>query len=260
MSPTQRPPAKPRPGAKPNARPGGSKPAARPAAAPAAPKLAPQPLSEAEMERLQDLLDALPAPLEPLDISMLDGYLVGVLLQPKPVQPHEWLPHVIDSEGRALPAGLETREILALAKRRLQQLNRAIVERQWFDPWVFELADEGGDDEGDEESDPSQVLLPWVAGFALATELFPALMRQDAAQLLEPLAALYRHLDPDDLEDADELLEEIETLEPPADLEEAVESLVAACLMLADVSRPQTDAAARAKPPARRGPPPRGRY
>jgi len=243
--PPRRPPAKassPRPAAK----------KSTPAPAPATAKPAPlQPLSEAEMERLQDLLDALPAPLEPLDISMLDGYLVGVLLQPKPVPPHEWLPHVLDSEGRALPAGLETREIQTLAKRRLQQLNRAIVERQWFDPWVFEL---------EEDADPSEVLLPWVAGFALATELFPALMRLDAAQLLEPLAALYRHLDPDDLEDADELLEEIETLEPPADLEEAVESLVAACLMLADVSRPQAEAPARAKPPARRGPPPRGRY
>ena len=224
----------------------------RPAAAQAAPKAPSQPLSEAEMERLQELLDALPAPLEPLDISMLDGYLVGVLLQPKPIAPHEWLPHVLDSEGRPLPAGLETREIQGLAKRRLQQLNRAIVERQWFDPWVFEL---------EEEADPSEVLLPWVAGFALATELFPGLMRLDAAQLLEPLAALYRHLDPDDLEDADELLEEIETLEPPADLEEAVESLVAACLMLADVSRPQAAAPARAnRPPVRRGPPPRGRY
>ena len=32
--------------------------------------------------------------------------------------------------------------------------------------------------------------------------------------------------------------EEIESLEPPADLEEAVEGLVSAVLMLADVSRP----------------------
>ncbi|HLO94809.1 MAG TPA: UPF0149 family protein, partial [Burkholderiaceae bacterium] len=44
-----------------------------------------EPLSEQDMERLQELLDAVPAPLEPLDISMLDGYLVGVLLQPRPV-------------------------------------------------------------------------------------------------------------------------------------------------------------------------------
>ena len=45
-------------------------------------------------------------------------------------------------------------------------------------------------------------------------------------------------IDPDDLEDADELLEEIESLEPAVDLTEAVEGLVRATLLLADVSRP----------------------
>ncbi|QPF71714.1 YecA family protein [Roseateles sp. DAIF2] len=211
------------------------------------------------MGKLQDLLDALPAPLEPLDVSMLDGYLVGVLLQPKAVPAHQWLRPILDSEGRELPPGLQTDPILALCKRRHQQLNRAIAERQWFDPWVFELGDEEADfdDDDDDEGNPSEALLPWVAGFALATEIFPELMRLDAARLLEPLAALYMHLDPDDLEDADDLLEEIESLEPPADLEQAVEALVSACLMLADVSRPQPAPAAGARPPAkRRGPPP----
>lgn len=248
MKPTKpRAPGASRPGHAP--RPQG-RPAARPAAAPAAAKPQLQPLSEAEMERLEALLDALPAPLEPLDISMLDGYLVGVLLQPKAVQAFEWLPHVLDSEGRELPKGFESRELQALIKRRHQELNRAIAERQWFDPWVFEL---------EEDAEPSEVVMPWVAGFALATELFPDLMRADASELLEPLASLYMHLDPDDLEDADELLEEIETLEPPENLAEAVESLVRSTLLLADVTRPQPKPQP-TRPPARRGPPPRGRW
>jgi uncharacterized protein len=54
----------------------------------------------------------------------------------------------------------------------------------------------------------------------------------------EPLAVLYRSFDPDDLEDADELLALIEELEPPADLAEAVEALVNSVLLLADVTRP----------------------
>ena len=53
--------------------------------------------------------------------------------------------------------------------------------------------------------------------------------------LTGPLALLYRHLDVDDLEDADALLAEIESLEPPADLAAAVEELVRATLLLADV-------------------------
>ena len=98
--------------------------------------------------------------------------------------------------------------------------------------------------------------MPWVAGFATAMELFPGLMRMDAQALLEPLATLYMHLDPEDLEDADELLEEIETLEPPQDLAEAVEGLVRSTLLLADVSRPRAAAPAPRKhgkrPPHRR--------
>ncbi|MBV8036298.1 YecA family protein [Roseateles sp.] len=210
---------------------------------------APETLSEADLERLQALLDALPAPLEPLDVGMLDGYLCGVLLQPEAVPLAAWLPPILDSEGRPTPARVDD-ELLALLRRRHKELNVAIAGRQWFDPWIFEL---------DDDAEPSETVLPWVAGFALALDAHPALLRLPEEPLLEPLAAIYLHLDPDDLEDADALLEEIESLEPPADLEEAVEGLVSAVLMLADVSRP-LKAAPRPAPHGaqrRRGPPPR---
>lgn len=194
--------------------------------------------SEAELERLQALLDDLPAPLEPLDVSMLDGYLCGVLLQPEAVPLAAWLPPLLDSEGRPTPQRVDD-ELLALLRRRHKELNVAIAGRQWFDPWIFEL---------DEVDNPSETVLPWVAGFAHALDAHPALMKLPEEPLLEPLAAVYLHLDPDDLEDADALLEEIESLEPPADLEEAVEGLVSAVLMLADVSRPQRAAPGRGAP------------
>ena len=221
-------------------------------AAPHRPLQAPppvQPLSEREMDDLQALLDRVPAPLEPLDVSMLDGFLCGVLVQPTRVPDALWLPHITDADGRALPPRFNPTALHALALRRYGELNEAISKRDWFDPWVFEL-DSGEDDDqhGDESKDeddgsglaPPEVaaVYPWVAGFATAVELFPALMRMDAKQLTEPLALLYRHLDAEDLEDADDLLEEIESLEPPVDLSEAVEGLVRATLLLADVGRP----------------------
>lgn len=260
-SPSQHRPAAGRPG--PTGARTGQRPGARTSQAPKpAPAAKPQiqPLSEAEMAQLEQLLDRVPAPLEPLDISMLDGYLVGVLLQPKAVQAFQWTRYVLDSEGRPAPAGFDSRELLSLVKRRYQELNQAIADRQWFDPWVFELAFDEEDEEADDDANPSEVVFSWVAGFALATDVFPDLLREDAADLLEPLATLFMHLDPEDLEDADDLLEEIETLEPPKDVSEAVEGLVVASLMLADISRPQPRAAAPQRPPARRGPPPRGRY
>ena len=237
---------------------------------PAAPVRIAQPLSERELDELQTILDRVPAPFEALDVSMLDGYLCGVLLQPRHVPVARWLPNVTDVDGRALPPNFDTSRLASLVLRRHAELDDAIQRRQWFDPWVFELSDadeaepERGHDEYDDEDDEDgdgdsgaiDAVYPWVAGFATALELFPDLMALDAKALTEPLALVYRHLAADDLEDADDLLAEIESLEPPEDLADAVEGLVRATLLLADISRPVVSAAA---PPSRPRRPPSNR-
>jgi len=197
-----------------------------------------RPLSDAERDRLEALLDALPAPLEPLDLSALDGFLVGVLLQPRPVPREAWLRHAADIDGRAVPAGVPVQALNALVVRRHAELEHAISERAWFDPWVFELEAEAGTT----ECPPSQAVLPWVAGLAAALERFPALLQIDDPAMHEPLAVLYAHFDPDDLDDADELRLLIDEIEPPDSLSEAVQDLVRCTLLLADVSRPRSPA------------------
>lgn len=224
---------------------------------PPTPPRAALPLTEIELAELQSLLDGVPAPLEPLDVSMLDGFLCGVLVQPRQVPTARWRAHLTDADGRALPRGFDATRLHALAERRYAELNDAIVRRQWFDPWVFELAGEADESFATHGAAPSAVdaVYPWVAGFATALELFPQLMQGATQALNEPLALLYRHLDPDDLEDADELIAEIESLEPPADLSEAVEGLVRATLLLADVGRPAGAASDRPAPmPSHPGP------
>lgn len=209
------------------------------------------PLSDSDLEELERLLTSLPDSVEPMDAVSLDGYLCGVLLQPTVVTLSRWWPLVVDIEGRALPPGLDTTRLSELVRRRHVELDRAIARRQWFDPWVYEL---------DDDATPTEAVLPWVAGFAGAMEHFPALMAMDNPALVEPLAVLFAAFDPDDLEDADELLAVIETLEPPADMDEAVEDLVRSVLLIADVSRPVAKPAgpARRPGPVRRGPrPPR---
>lgn len=195
---------------------------------PSSPK--PAPLSERELDALQDLLDAVPAPLEPLDLPALDGFLCGVLVQPARVAPARWLPCVTDADGRPVPKGYDPAPLHALAKRRHAELEAAITRRRWFDPWVFEV-------DAAADADPVRAaVLPWVAGVATAFELFPGTMQLPPESTLEPLALLYQHVDPGDLEDADELLAEIDSLEPPGDLTEAVEQLVRAILLLADAA------------------------
>lgn len=207
-----------------------------------APTDAGPPLTEQDIERLQRLLDAVPAPLEPLDVSALDGYLCGVLLQPKPVPRGHWLPGVTDIDGGVLPPGFDAAPLQALVQRRYDEIERAIARRDWFDPWIFQL---------DDADSPSEAVLPWVAGFAAAQDRCPALMACDDPALVEPLALLYLHFDRDDLEDADALLAVIDTLEPPVDLAEAVQDVVRALMLMADVTRP------RASPPVPRKAAPR---
>ncbi|MFY7974795.1 MAG: YecA family protein [Rubrivivax sp.] len=219
----------------------------------AAPALSP--LADTDIERLQGLLDELPASLAAPDVTLLDGYLCGVLLQPQRIPEIDWLPGVFDLDGPAdprpgLPQPLVT-EIARLARRRHAELDHAIGARDWFDPWVFGASDEVGDDDeapaeagsADDVDDGDDPLLPWVAGFAAAMDRFPALMALDNPALVEPLALLYLHFDAADLEDADALLAVIETLEPPADLGEAVQDAVRAVMLIADVSRPRPVAA-----------------
>lgn len=201
-------------------------------------------LSDAEIERLESLLDALPEPLQPLDVSALDGYLCGVLLQPRRLLAAQWLRFVVDVDGRPAPGGPALDELHALVQRRYAEINTAIAYRNWFDPWIYQLDDADG---------TSESMLPWVAGFAAAMDAFPALMDLDAPDLVEPLALIYMHFDPEDLEDADTLLEVIETLEPPSDLGEAVQDLVRALMLMADVTRPRTMAPTRPGPPRRPG-------
>jgi uncharacterized protein len=194
-----------------------------------------QPLCDAERDQLEALLDTLPPPLEPLDLSALDGFLVGVLLQPRPVARDRWLRHVPDAEGRPVPQGVSLYTLNELVLRRHAELERAINARAWFDPWVFDF--ESG--AGLTEMSPAQKVLPWVAGLAAALERFPALLQINDPALREPLAVLYANFEPGDLDDADDLRTLIDEIEPPDNLADAVQDLVRCTLLLADVSRPR---------------------
>lgn len=204
-------------------------------------------LLESELQELDELLAQVPAPLQPLDLTALDGFLAGVLLQPQRIPESRWLPFVTDDEGRPLPANWPMRTRLqSLTLQRHAELDALVSGRQWFDPWITDV---------DDATLPMAAVQPWVLGFAAACGEFPALTEGPGShdpELIEALAQIYQHLDPADLEDADALLEEIDTLEPPASMEEAVESLVRGCLLLADVSRPM-----RSKPAQRRSQAPR---
>lgn len=186
---------------------------------------------------LQRLLDALPPPAEPLDVVMADGFLCAVLLRDDAgLTPARWLPFVFDIEGRPLAPPervARARQAVLLRHRALQQ---AIVQRQWFDPWMFEL---------DDGAAPAEAVMPWAAGFALAAERFALPLAATDPAGVEALALIYQYLDADDWPAAMALSAAIGELEPPRTLADAVEDLVRGVLLLADRTGPAAATPAR---------------
>jgi uncharacterized protein len=193
-------------------------------------------LNDAELDELDDLLAQTPEPLEPLDLVMLDGYLCGVLVQPRLVPAAEWLPPVFDLEGRALPADADPAwraRVEALVERRHAALNEALADEGWFDPVLHEddVAEPAADAEVSQVWGAlppiSRQLFSWVAGFQYASTVFPQLVDEADDEAALALDRVFRHLPPDTDEER-ELLRQIDAELPLATFDEAVEDLVSA--------------------------------
>jgi uncharacterized protein len=206
------------------------------------------PLSDREIEELDAALAAVAEPFEPLDVVMLDGFLVGVLLQPEPVLPSQWLPYVFDSEGRdaALPAEpASLKRITDLIIRQYNYLAACINAREAFDPVVFPVQDEAG--KVIEGKAGIEALAPWAAGFMSALNVFPQLLDTygEDSSLAESLVGVMRHLPVDADEPAVEARRfaedkrRIERDMPLLDLDDAIEHLIECVLDAADISRPR---------------------
>ncbi len=229
------------------------------------PGAAAQDLSDAEFAELDELLTAIPEPLEPLDVVMLDGYLCGVIVQPSLIDADEWLPFVFDAGGHRwgeAEPGPEQRRARALIVRRHAALNRAIAEFGGFDPFILEpAADEARVDAPIEADavidapdgsaaateaapadaappDPiADALLPWVAGFEQALQVFPGLDELEEPAVSTTLARLLRFLPP--AGDDDRAVAEVLARERPLDdLDDAIGEIVNCVAELYDLTEP----------------------
>ena len=209
----------------------------------------PHDLTDEEFAELDDLLQATPEPLTPVDAVMLDGFLCGVLVQPVLLEPAVWLPFVFDFDGQPLPEDADPvwkDRVTSLVLRRQAALNHALVEDGWFNPLVLEFDDEHPREPVPEgETDPlaglsevSQPLMPWVAGFQHAALCFPDLAEMPDDAVMAALARLYRHL-PTETDEEREVVEVLDREHPLATLDDAIEELVVTVADLADLTRDQ---------------------
>jgi len=200
-------------------------------------------LTDAEFAELDEMLATTPAPLQALDASMLDGYLCGVLVQPRLIPLDEWLPNIFDYDGGLLPEDVDQAwlsRIRELVERRHAALNRQLVEDGWFDPVVLDLDEsEAPDPEEDAEvaamSPISRTLLPWVAGFQHAQLCFPDLSDLPDDAVMAALARLYRHL-PAETDEEKEIIATLDREHPLKDVDDAIEELVVTVADLCDLT------------------------
>lgn len=218
-------------------------------------------LTDTEFAELDELLATTPAPLQALDASMLDGYLCGVLVQPRMIDIEEWLPNIFDYDGGVLPEEVDATwlaRIRELVERRYTALNKAMVEDGWFDPVVLDLEEPAeGDaeaatpapaDANEEDAQAratyagmsliSRTLMPWVAGFQHAALCFPDLADMPDDAVMAALARLYRHL-PAETDEEKEVVATLDREHPLKDLDEAIEELIVTVADLRDLTEEQ---------------------
>ncbi|HZV92942.1 MAG TPA: UPF0149 family protein [Caldimonas sp.] len=229
-------------------------------------------LTEAEFAELDGLLAGIPEPLEPLDVVMLDGFLAGVVVQPLLLDVEQWLPYVFDSGGHrwgeAEPSP-EQRRARELIVRRLAAINRSLAEYRAFEPLILEPgdgSDEAADSQGEEAAEPgggatidvdsgdgaaspaaeaqdpaadpvTVAILPWVAGFQFAADLFPGLDEVPDDGVATALARLYRFL-PAEEDDDRATVELVRRERPLASIDAAVDEVVACVADLYDLTEP----------------------
>lgn len=209
-----------------------------------------QDLNDAELDELAELLNATPEPLQPLDMLMLDGYLAGVLVQPRVVPIDEWLPPVFDFERRALPEGADAAwlaRIKTLIERRRDALNAGISEDGFFDPVIVDVDQLPPVSEYEQQASPvSRALMPWSAGFQWAQECFPDLEDTTEDAVGAALSRIYRHL-PAEADEDKALIAVLEREQPLKDLDDGIADLVNATVELWDLTAKQRFAVATIK-------------
>lgn len=197
----------------------------------------PPPLTDAEINEIDELLAAVPAPYETVDAVILDGYLAGVLVQPVMLEPEQWLPPIFGTEG--MPEGgiegwseAQHNRLITLITRRKDEMLRGILEDGWFDPLVPMMEDEDG--KALEGKDAMEGLGYWAAGFEWALANFPQLEEAALPGVPDLLDSIWRHL-PEQDETQRAMTKALDEEHPLRNLDEGIEALVFDVVDLAQI-------------------------
>ena len=118
--------------------------------------------TDPDLDRLRDLLNAIPAERDGMTIAELDGYVAGLIVCPETIVSSEWLPGVWGEDHAFGDAG-EAEATIAAVMGHYNRIARELAECPEDYAPVFEIDPNGGD----------TLWEPWIDGFERAMRLRP---------------------------------------------------------------------------------------
>ena len=125
------------------------------------------PLSDEEIEELDDFLLDAEGIDESMNVSMLDGFLTALICAPKLILPSEWMRWVWDTEhGKDSPnfsSEDEAGRILSMLMRHMNDITRTLSQApEYYEPLLLENINNGN---------PIPILDEWCMGFVKGMSL-----------------------------------------------------------------------------------------
>lgn len=197
------------------------------------------PLTDEEINQLDELLATSSCGEDTFDVSMLDGYLSAIaLLNPELKDESEWYPYIFNEEGS--PCEIDEPEtVKRLVNHRLQEIRAFQAQREFYNPIIFPLEDEQGNQVTG--ADGLAALEPWAMGFYNALAQYSD--RVEVTDAIEAqLCRIHRFLELDE-EDPDyaqnlAIRRALEEQHPVRTLEEGMIEMMQGVIEIAKLNRP----------------------
>lgn len=198
-----------------------------------------RPLNDEDINQLDDLLATSSSGEETFDVSMLDGFLSAIALLNPPLQDEsEWYPYIFNEEGTPCEVD-EPETVKRLVCQRLQEIRAFQAQRQFYNPIIFPLEDEDGNQVTG--VDGLAALEPWAMGFYNALAQYSD--RVDVTEAIEAqLCRIHRFLELDqedpDYEQNLAIRQAVEKEHPVHSLEEGMLEMMQGVIEIAKLNLP----------------------
>lgn len=198
-----------------------------------------RPLTDEDINQLDDLLATSSCGDDTFDVSMLDGFLSAIALLNPPLQDEsEWYPYIFNEEGTPCEVD-EPETVKRLVCQRLQEIRAFQAQRQFYNPIIFPLEDEDGNQVTG--VDGLAALEPWAMGFYNALAQYSD--RVDVTEAIEAqLCRVHRFLELDqedpDYEQNLAIRQAVEKEHPVHSLEEGMLEMMQGVIEIAKLNLP----------------------